>query len=321
MEPPNPYADDASIWDTPGGRLAEGSIVGTLPRGTEVTVTESRLHNYLVWVRVEVPGDPETAGWIPEVELVEILTPHDPGSESGTLGPTMEDAIPPEEVPTEAVPTAETPYDTDFMEETSFEFGLFRWQVLGDLSYPLFSEGDINEEYGTGMFGIGAEARHFFARSLHLDFGFVYTHSNGDPKFDFVLEDTDILESPSDSRLDIWSLNARFGQQYLISRGPTYFSWGVGPSVVHISESAFITILENDVVIGYRTDELSEWKLGGQAKIEFGALIKGRAPASLYASYSLIPWNSKEEKSLTFDFLEKGRIDVFTFGLSFGYSF
>jgi hypothetical protein len=301
VEPTNPYAEDANIWDTPGGRMAEGSIVAALPRGTEVAVTETRLHNYVAWVRIEVEGYPEAAGWIPEVELVEMLPPF-------------------EEAPIEAVPTAETPYDMASLEETGFEFGMFRWQVLGELSYPRFSEGDINEEY-KNAFGIGAEARRFFAHSLHVDFGFVYTHANGDPNYDFVVEGTGILESPSNSKLDVWSLNARFGQQYLISGGPTYFSWGVGPSVVHISESAFITIFEDGALIGTRTDELSEWKVGGQAKIEFGGLISGRAPAGLYFSYSLVPWNSKEEKSLTFDFLEKGRIDVFTFGLSFGYSF
>jgi hypothetical protein len=288
IQPDNPYAEGVSVWDTPGGREAEAVIVASLAVGAEVTVTESSAHGATRWVRIVTGDTTPTVGWVQEWDLI-------PSSS------TLETVVP-----------GEPP------EEHFFDVTQQKWGLLADLSFPVFSEGDINEEYEKNMFSIGAATRVFLAHRFQVGFAFSYTHSNGDPKFDYVVGS--ITESPSDSELEIWSLGLRFGQLYGVSGQNWFILWEIGPTAFHVSESAKITIVENKVVTGTRTDELSEWTAGGQVKLEIGGIL-GAFPLSGHIIYSVFPWDAKGEKSLTFDFLEKDRVDYFAFGITVGYSF
>jgi hypothetical protein len=289
VDPVNPYADGVSVWDRPGGHEAHAEIVTSLPSGSEVTVTESIVHGDAYWAKIETAGTPVTVGWVEESELMVNL---------------------------DTIEFAEQPVSE---EEPFYDVSRLRWQLLVDFSAPIFADEEINEEYGWNLFRIGAEGRSYFAHSLHLDFFFSYAHSNGDPQFNYEIGA--ITESPSNSMLDIWSFGVRFGQLYSIRKSPWFILWGVGPAVFNLEESADITIIENGVVTGERTDELSRWKVGGELRFEVGRMIGGRVPVSANMMLSVFPWDSEEQKSLTFDFAEREGIVFFGFGISVGYNF
>ncbi|MCK5405991.1 MAG: hypothetical protein KAJ37_00995, partial [Candidatus Krumholzibacteria bacterium] len=129
-----------------------------------------------------------------------------------------------------------------------------------------------------------------------------------------------ITESPSNSMLEIWSFGVRFGQLYSIYRRG-FILWGVGPAVFNLKESADIAIIENGVVTGERTDELSRWKVGGEFRLEAGRMVGGRVPISANMMLSVFPWDSEQQKSLSFDFTERNSIDFLSIGISVGYNF
>ncbi len=289
IDPSNPYAEGVSVWDNPGGHEAQAEIVTSLPRGAVVTVTESSVHGDAYWAKIKTSGTPATVGWVQERELMVNLD-------------TIESAG-------ESIREVEPFYD----------FSRLRWQLLVDFSGPIFGDEEINEEYGKNLFRIGVESRLYFAHSLHLDFFFSYAHSEGDPQFDYEIGA--ITESPSSSMLEIWSFGVRFGQLYPIYKRSWFFLWGVGPAVFNLKESADIIIIEDDVVTGERTDELSKWKVGGEFRFEAGRMIGERVPISASLMFSVLPWDSEEQKSLTFDFTERNVIDLFSIGISVGYNF
>jgi len=88
-----------------------------------------------------------------------------------------------------------------------------------------------------------------------------------------------------------------------------------------VQESADITIIENKVETGKRVDELSEWKFGGELKVQGGMFLGDAFPLGLHARFSVIPWDTREEKSLTLDHLGKDVIYVLDFGITVGYLF
>lgn len=195
-----------------------------------------------------------------------------------------------------------------------------QWGLLADLSVPVFGNTMLNEEYKNG-FRVGAESRFFFVHSLQVDLSFGFSHSNGEPQYEYVTPS--VRESPVDSDLDIWSIGARAGQLFAFPAGESYFfiSYDIGPVVFNVRESATLELYEGKELTGTRKDKLSEWKLGGDLKIEIGSIVKGKFPLSAHTRFSVIPWDSKEEKSLTLDFLNDNSIYVFNFGVSFGYMF
>jgi hypothetical protein len=289
IDPANPYADGVSVWDRPGGHEAHAEIVISLPSGTEVTVTESSAHGDTYWAKIETVGTPATVGWVQERELMVSL---------------------------DAMESAEEPVGE---EEPFYDFSRLRWQLLVDMSAPILGDEELNEEYGGNLFRIGAESRLYFVHSLHLDFFFSYARSEGDPQFDYVIGA--ITESPSASTLQIWSFGVRFGQLYQIRKSSWFVLWGAGPAVFNLEESADITIIENGVVTGERTDELSRWKVGGEFRFEAGRMIGERVPVSANMMLSVLPWNSEQQKSLSFDFTERNVIDFFSIGISVGFTF
>jgi len=289
INPVNPYAEGVSVWDNPGGHEAQAEIVTSLPTGAEVTVTESSVHGDTYWVKIKTSGTPAAVGWVQESELMVNL---------------------------DTIDSAEQPVGE---EEPFYDFSRLRWQLLVDLSAPIFTDDELTEEYGANLFRIGAESRVFFVHSLHLSFFLSYAHSKGDPQYDYEIGA--ITESPSASTLEIWSFGVRFGQLYRIWRRSWFILWGVGPAVFNLEESANITIIENGVVIGERTDELSKWKVGGDFRFEIGGMIGDRVPVSVSMMLSVFPWDSEGQKSLTFDFTERNSIVIFGIGISVGYNF
>jgi hypothetical protein len=200
------------------------------------------------------------------------------------------------------------------------DIGDARWEILADLSVPVFPNSMLNEEYNSS-FRVGAETRFLFVHSIQVDLSFGYSHSNGEPQYDYVTGN--VREAPTDSNLDIWSIGARVGQLFAFPTGNNYFffSYDLGPTVFNVRESATLEVYEGKEMTGTREETLSEWKIGGEVKLEVGSIIKGQFPISFHTRFSVIPWTANEEKSLTLDFLNDNAIYVLNFGLSFGYMF
>jgi hypothetical protein len=299
VEPLNPHANEVSVWDNPGGRQARANIIAQLPAGTYVTVTESSSINDTRWVKVEIAGAPEPVGWVQGASA--------PASRS-----RPEPSPPPSPSMTEPLPHASP-------EPPSFHpSGPARWRLAASFAAPVFTREAISEEYGSGI-GTGVEMNVLITESMHLYLSVGYLHADGEPLFDYVIGS--ITESPSRSDLDVWHFDLGFGHRYSIVDGAAYVAWGVGPSLFHVRESADITVLEDGLETGSRTETLSRWKAAGQARVGAGGLVGGRVPIGIQTRYSVFPWDSNEEKSLTLDFLGKESIGVLSVGIGIGYLF
>jgi len=296
IDPENPYMSDVDIWESPGGHEVNSDILGTLPRGMEVLVTATCWQDNTLWVFVAPLETPAEVGWIQEQHL---------------QGEPL--ASPPAGAPEPVV--ASVPVEE---QKSLYSVSRIRWELLADFSYSIFGDSDINGEYKNNLFGVGIEGRWFFGPALHLDLAIGYTNATGTPQYDYVIGD--VTEIPSDSKLEILDFTLRLGQMYRLGN-PSYFFWGIGPSVVNISEEAAIVVVQGGRMIDQRIDELSEWTVGGQVRLE-GGLHTGKGfLLGIHAMYSIASWESNEEKSLTFDFLQKGKVDAFSFGLTFAYGF
>lgn len=297
VAPQNPQSDSVTVWNNPGGRAAEASIVGSAGRGEKVTVTERAFYGPARWLRIVTREPSSTVGWIQASDVA-----------GGSAGPGDQPLAP------SAVVTNEPYVDVTTR----------NWDILLDLGVPFFTDDKLHAEYskysGHGWAGsVGVTTRLFMVHALQVNAGVSYMLSDGVPQYDYVIGST--TESPTDSELEVWSFRVGFGQAYpLTSGGGGFFLWEVSPSVFYVEESADIDIVENKVVTGTRTDELSEWKGGLQARIEIGG---GLRPVfiSLHSSFSIFPWHSNYEKSLTLDFLEENYIDFFEVGVTIGYGF
>lgn len=294
LKPLNPYSSDINLWDIPGGAAAGGQVVAELTRNSPVNVVEREDYNNTEWVRVQGEGVPEPGGWIQEREVSS-------GGEDSVYDQTG--------VAATGDPARSFPDVKDA-----------RWEILADLSYPMFGNSMIREEYKSS-FRVGAETRFLFVHSIQLDLSFGYSHSNGDPQYDYVTSTT--RESPVDSDLDIWSIGARVGQLFGVptSYGYFFFSYDLGPTVFNVSERATLEIYEGRDLTGARKDELSESEIGAEAKVEFTGVIDGKFSIGAHTRFSWIPWDANEEKSLTLDYLNDDSIYVFNFGISIGYMF
>lgn len=290
VSPRNPQDGAVTVWDDPGGRVADAAVVGSLNAGEEVSITERAVVGGQPWLKIVTHGTPATAGWIVESDIVTTR-------------------IVSEEAPVPDAPLVEEPY---------YDVARQKWALLLDLGVPVFTEGQINDEYEKKAISVGLATRIFMIRGFQVNGGVSYIHANGEPKYNYIVGTT--TESPSDSRLNIWSFELGLGQLYSLFGPHGFLVWDLGPSVINVRERAEITVIETGVVTGTRKDELSEWRGGFHAKLEAGGLIDV-VPIGGYVSYAIFPWHSNHEKSLTFDFLEKTRVVTFCFGITVGVSF
>ncbi|UCG51598.1 MAG: hypothetical protein JSW58_15655 [Candidatus Latescibacterota bacterium] len=311
VTPLSPYADELELWDGPGGGAAGGQVVATLPAGTRVRVTDRSVYNNLTWVRVEDSASPETSGWIQQIEVEPSTTEplvgtevvdQEPGS-AQQMGETKE-------VETEAA--VQQPGLARHVAEAG-------WGMHFDISYPLFGNKAIREEYKGNAVRLGVEARKFFVHSIHMDLSVGYAHAGGDPQYFYTTPTS--VEQPVKSDLNIWNFGVQVGQLIPVAGGTGFFAYDIGPSVFNVRESADIEVYEQKVLRRTRTDKLSEWKIGGEAKIELGWVLGRHWPVSFHTRFSILPWKSNQEKSQTLDFLDEDVIYMFDFGLSVGYLF
>lgn len=295
VTPVNPHAEDVGIWLFAGGREESGEAVARLPAGTHVQVNDRKIYENVIWVKVAVPSRPGTAGWMREYDV---------------------------ETPSEAPLAAthlDSPAQVSEADKETFVAGPPLGELVGGVAFPLSTESSINEEYSSAA-EFGAEGRWFVRGGLNVQLGFAYLWASGKPQFNYEIGS--VVESPSDSRLDVWRFDLAIGQQIYFRGKRGFVAWGLGPALFDVRERADITVLDsNDTVIGRREEKLSVWKLGGQVRLGGGGVIGERVTLAGYARFALFPWDAKREKSLTLDFVDSKSIGVFTFGLTVGYRF
>ncbi len=195
-----------------------------------------------------------------------------------------------------------------------------RWEFGACVSMPVFSQKAVREEYNESAYRIGIEAGAFLPRSMKLGLSAGFLHANGMPLYDYT--DGTITDSPQESDLDIFSMGLSFGQSIPFRGGSGFFSYGLGPALFMVRESALIHVYDNSSLTGARTDELTKWKGGAEVLIAAGGLLGDRVPLSVQARFAFIPWKAEEEKSLTLDYLGTENVAFFSFGISVGfYSF
>jgi len=304
IEPADSTKNSVKLWNNPGGYEADGFVLGNLQRGTEVTVIRFDYHKITLWALVKSNEYGSVEGWVMERDVVSL-------PEQGTDSRTNEEQ-----------PGYQTPFESSTSTTSSpYARGYPKFVFFAELSYPVFTNKSIREEYQNAdstkfAYRFGAEAGIFVSKTMNISFSFGYLHAEGEPLYDY--EANGLRDSPQDSDLQVWNYGLQFGQLFLF-RKDWFFSYGIAPAVFKVKESALITEYENGIYMGYRTDELSEWKVGGEVNAKIGGTVAKKVPISLSVRYSLIPWESNEEQSLTLDYLDSNSISIFSFGFSIGY--
>jgi hypothetical protein len=305
IEPMDLAKNRIELWSKPGGHGSGGIVVGNLRRGAEVTVIRFEDYQGELWALVSV-SDVETAeGWLPERDIAPL-----PGQAE----------VEPVET---AQPAYLEPYEPEMSEISSgYERIRPRFMLQGEFSYPVFTDKSIREEYSNSdttkhAYRFGVEAAYFIRETMNIGVSIGYLHASGVPKYDY--EAPGLLDSPQDSKLQIWNYGIQFGQLFQFGRAG-FFSYGIAPTAYRISERATIMEYEGGLLTGARTEELSKWRFGGELNLKIGGFVTKNVPLSFSVRYSLISWKSEEEKSLTFDYLDSSSISLFSFGVNIGYS-
>jgi len=314
IEPMGGTGKTVWLWDRPGAYLANGVTLESIPAGAEVTVTSYELFANMVWLQVSRVASDAPQGWVRQDEVRE---------ESAAAREVIaaEERLTPSATPA-PIPLAgadEQKEESSSARETGAESFLRRprWEIGVDAGVPVFSQTTIEEEYKESAYRIGVETAVFLPRSIKLGLCVDYLHANGTPLYDYAAGAA--IDSPQESDLDILSIGLRIGQSITFAGMPVFFSYGLGPALFMVQESAFISTYEGDDWTGTRTDELSKWKGGGEAVISIGGVLGDRFPLSFQTRFAVIPWKGEGEKSLTLDFLERDYIAFITFGVGIGF--
>lgn len=311
IEPVDPAKNGVELWDKPGGYAADGFILANLRRGAEVTVIRFDYYNITQWALVRSNEHESIEGWILEREIT-------PLPEQGTevwIG--EEQAVYPTS-PYE--PVASTAASSSTV-SPDYVMGRPRFIILAEVGIPVFTNKSIREEYQNPdttkhAYRFGAKVGLFVSKTVSIAFSLSYLHANGVPLYDY--EAPGLVDSPQDSKLQIWSYGIQFGQLFIFGKAG-YFSYGIAPTAFKVNESARIMEYENDIIMGVRTEELTKWKVGGDINVEIGFIAARKVPIGFNVRYSLIPWKSDMDKSLTLDYLDSSSISIFSFSVSVGY--
>ena len=209
------------------------------------------------------------------------------------------------------------------------DIGNSLWQLSADISIAEFGNSALREEYHhkdeeTGEekapgIAFGISAKFLPARLLLIDASVSHTHINGEPQYDYVLEN--LIDRPYESDLDITDIRLGGGMFISFASGKGFVSWSAGPTFFRVKESAKIEVFEGSVLVDERTDRISAWKTGADLKIEVGGAPFDKLLLAVYFRASVVPWDAEQEKSLTLDYLDRGNFSYYRIGFSIGTAF
>ena len=283
------------LWDGPGGAERGFVAVAFLPPGSEVGVLEARSFDAGDWVQVQTTSGVLVRGWV-QAEHVDWAT-YPPAPETGA-----------------------NPPDGTLASSTWTPLGTQTVAFMTDISwFYLAGPREVREEYEDGglRFGLGAVITP--ASSFQMTLGFGYGEAPGEPLYDYETATT--IDSPYDSRLQIFDASLRFGQYTAPHGGRTRLYWGLGPALYWVKESADIEIFSasTGLPLGERQEEHSWVRFGADlalglsyevtSRLHFGALVRG----------IWVSWDAEAQESLTLDFIGDKSLAGFGIGLSLAY--
>lgn len=316
IEPEDLTTNSVALWDRPGGYEDDGARFGDLQRGTPVHVKKYSYYRNVLWALVESNEPDRSEGWVAADDLV---------ISSGSTDSDLKS----ERQAEDPKGSREVEYGGQYATNVPRSFALAatsidrsnrpRFACLAEFSYPVFANKSISEEYNSDAYRFGAELGFFLTETICVGPSIDFLRSKGTPLYDYVA--AGLRDSPQSSEIRAWSFGLQFGQFVSFGSSGAFFRYAITPAVFGIEESARIIEYEDDLFIGQRTDELSKWKMGGEAEVATGITIAGRIPIGFSVRYSLIPWEGDQEKSLTLDYLDSNSISIFSFGFNIGYIF
>ena len=173
----------------------------------------------------------------------------------------------------------------------------------------------MRNEYRDGGVGYGLDASWVLPSSVQFGLGLGYQWARGYPKYAY--ESASRIDFPDRSHLSVFDLGLRGGQYGAWGRGRV--SWSLGPALYWVQEKAHI--LERDpslLATGTREESLRRVRLGGDVTVAALWQVGGSNCLGLRARFFSIPWFSRQQKSLTTDFIDSRTLNGFEVGLALG---
>jgi len=191
--------------------------------------------------------------------------------------------------------------------------------LRGDVSWYTFLGQPLWGEYDGRGYQIRGMVHMVTPSSFQVGAGVGYARGHGNPTV--VYETSSLFDEPLDSDLYILSLELQAGQHILMDDGDS-FAWGIGPTLFKVKESAEIAYTEYEDGQpgrpGIRTDTLTRWVLGFEGRVALLHSLSGKYPIGVVTGFSIIPWDSKQEASLTLDWLDRSYFATYQLGLTWG---
>lgn len=290
------------LWDGPGGAEHGYARVALLAPGTEVGVTDARAFESGDWIEVQYIGGPLVQGWV-EAEHVDWVAHQAPPAT-----PVMPVAGTVEAAGTTATGPSWTPLGTQtvaFMADVSW--------------FYLTGPREVREEYEYGGLRGAFCAVMTPASSFQVTLGLGYGEEIGEPLYDYETATT--IESPHDSRLQMFDVGLRFGQYTPLGGGRARVYWGMGPAFYWVKESADIdiTAAATGLPLGQRTEEHSWSRFGADAAIGFSYEVGSRFHLGGLVRGIWVSWDAEGKESLTLDWIGDKSLAGFGIGLSLAY--
>jgi hypothetical protein len=288
---------DIMAWGLPGGESSAAAIVFSVPVGGEVFIwRKATAHEDTAWLEVSRHEVDSSRGWV-RAQDVMIEETHAP------------------------VLLAEAATDSAGAGEAQEEASTWPYAWLrGDASWCTFPGEPLSGEYdGRGFQGKGM-LHLLTSGSLQVGLGVGFTDARGEPVA--VYDTPSLFDEPQSSKINMFSIEFQAGQRLVFGTGLTSFTWGIGPTIYRVKESAEINHTEfeegEEIGSGTRTDTMTGWTWGFDARISVEYAIHGDGPLGISTGVSFVRWDSKQEESLSLDWLEKDYFITYQLGVTFG---
>ncbi len=269
-------AGTITLWSGPGGEAEGWEWAGELPANARIRVLETHSLVGGEWLLVALEDGAIGSGWVPAYAIARPPGPPPP----------------PPKWPADRKP------------------GTRPQSVLLVNVGPAYLVGpqEVREEYTNPLFRVGLSGNWRVAPGFSIGAVAGYGTASGDPKFDYRTSQG--LDSPQSSSVHVTDFGLRIGD--FVPIGKSQWFWGLGPGGYWVYESANINYevwqLPGPVVIGSgsRTESLSRLRFGGELVTGLLWWTGGRGGndyCGVLVRTFAIAWASKQEKSLTFDWI------------------
>ena len=276
---PADSAQDAPMWDDPGGDAVGAELVGDLPAGTNVVVHGSRVLDQVRWVQVSTDDGRTPAGWMWVEDLVERRSTNATARRNqhpfGLGGDLSWFGVGPKDV-------------TDEYADGGWRAALRGFRRVGTVARFTLNAGYLKQE-GRPKFNYVTPTLIDYPQRSRLqivDLGL----SAG-------------LERPLSRN---WSFRSDIG--------PTLYWVRESAKMDYDSLQGGIVVAS-----GHREEWLERWRMGGQLNVGFGRALSSDSRIGLLFSFFAISWESDSRKSLTLDFIGTAPLVGYGIGIYLDY--